>query len=377
GRGFIEGMWVGILAAVLNLLLVASLLKSDLAGGEWWIAGILFGCVLVGGFGGAVGGLMRPVLATGAWVSIFAWVAVGVTFFMIVTGGIVTGFQAGLAVPDWPASFGHNMLLYPLTEMVSDFDTGIYFEHAHRLTGMFVGVTSIVLLAVLLRFDRRNWSKLLGALILLLVITQGILGGLRVTDLNIGMAIIHGVLAQVILALMAAVAIVTSRRWLIRSEQDPPDASRVECTFAEVLVLTLLVQLAIGAAYRHLVTDLGAKDGASMGLLMGHITMAVIVTVVTVVVGLQSLQRRGSLKPVGILLLTLVVVQLLLGVGSLVAVMLADPAGGTPQVSLGEVFVTSAHQANGALLLMTATVAALLMRRRLEHTEAPAAESSD
>ena len=64
-------------------------------------------------------------------------------------------------------------------------------------------------------------------------------------------------------------------------------------------------------------------------------------------------------------------------VGSLVAVMLADPAGGTPQVSLGEVFVTSAHQANGALLLMTATVAALLMRRRLEHTEAPAAESSD
>ena len=374
GRGFAQGACVGFIAALLNLLLVASLLKSDLAGGGIWIGGILLGCVLVAGLGGAFGGLLKPRRTTGAWVSIFCWVAVGVTFFMIITGGIVTGFQAGLAVPDWPNSFGHNMLLYPLSEMVADLNTGIYFEHAHRLAGMFVGITSIVLCIVVLRFDHRGWARLLGGLILLLVIAQGVMGGLRVTELNIGLAIVHGVVAQVILALMATLAVTTSRRWLHLGERDKLDVSKVEWTVAFTLVAALLVQLGIGAAYRHLVSELGPREGAAMALLMGHVTMAVLVAVIVVAVGIQSSHHKGVLRACGILLLVLVGLQLLLGVGALVAVLVAESSAETAHVSTLEVVVTSAHQANGALLLMAATVCALWTRRlRSAESDQPSA----
>ena len=325
GRGFDEGMWVGLVAALLNLLLVASLLKSDLVGGELWIGGILVGCVLTAAVGGACGGVLKPKRTTGAWVSIFCWIAAGITFLMIITGGIVTGFQAGLAVPDWPNSFGHNMLLYPLSEMVADLDSGIYFEHAHRLTGMFVGITSIVLCIVILKFDRRLWTRLLGVLVLLLVIGQGVMGGFRVTQDSIGWAIVHGVVGQVILALMAALAVTTSRRWLHPGEQDPATASPLAWKVAYVLVAALLVQLAIGAAYRHLVSDLGPRDGGAMALLMTHVTLAVVVAVVAVVAGMQASLHKGVLRVVGIMLLAIVGLQLLLGVGALVTVLVGAP----------------------------------------------------
>ena len=44
-------------------------------------------------------------------------VIVKTVFILLVTGGLVTGLESGLAVPDWPNSFGHNMLLYPISEM--------------------------------------------------------------------------------------------------------------------------------------------------------------------------------------------------------------------------------------------------------------------
>ncbi len=220
-----RGMLAGLVSAILNLLIVSSLLQSEMAGGGGWIAGILLGCVVIGGIGGAIGSTMSIWRTDGNWLSIFCWVVTGLTFFMIVTGGVVTGFEAGLAVPDWPNSYGHNMLLYPLSEMVADPDSGVFFEHAHRLTGMFVGLASVVLCIVLWMGDSRMWIGLLGVAVLILVIMQGVLGGLRVTGVltlsqdasdlspSTALAIVHGVLAQVLLACMAVTAAATSLRW--------------------------------------------------------------------------------------------------------------------------------------------------------------------
>jgi heme a synthase len=47
------------------------------------------------------------------WLHRFALLTAGATFLLIVVGGIVTSTGAGLAVPDWPTTFGHNMFLYP------------------------------------------------------------------------------------------------------------------------------------------------------------------------------------------------------------------------------------------------------------------------
>ena len=43
------------------------------------------------------------------------------TFILILLGGLVTSTDSGLAVPDWPTTFGYNMFLYPLSKTVSGF----------------------------------------------------------------------------------------------------------------------------------------------------------------------------------------------------------------------------------------------------------------
>ena len=130
------------------------------------------------------------------WLPVFAWIAVVATLLLISIGGLVTGFRAGMAVPDWPNSFGSNMFLYPLAKMTG----GVFYEHAHRLLGSLVGLTALTL-AILLAIDRRSS----GVLILvwcvgLCVLLQGILGGLRVTDNSTHLAVVHGFFAHVILA---------------------------------------------------------------------------------------------------------------------------------------------------------------------------------
>lgn len=367
----VEGLFVGLIVAIINLLLVASLLKSDMAGGGLWIASILVGCLCVGALGGLIGGAMGPLQSRERWTSIFCWVATAVTFFMIVTGGVVTGFEAGLAVPDWPNSYGHNMLLYPLSEMVADLHSGIFYEHAHRLTGMFVGFTSVTLCCVLFANDRRAWVRVLGVVILIMVISQGVLGGLRVTGVltfsqdpsilspSTAFAIVHGVFAHVIMATMAVAATATSNRWLDGGHKGD-SAAPVDLKIATGLVNVLLLQLAIGAAYRHLAAEsaLGAREGQAMALLMVHVTVAIIVAIMAIATGIQGTVRGGVLRRMGFVLLTLVVLQLLLGVGAVVGVYVPEPAADTGAIPAWAVLLTSAHQANGALLLMAAAVMA-------------------
>jgi len=123
---------------------------------------------------------------------------------LLTAGGLVTSKEAGLAVVDWPNSFGYNMFFYPLSRMTG----GIFYEHAHRLLGTLVGLSVIVLTVQLWRADDRTWVKWLSVCLLVMIVCQGILGGLRVTGHftlstsreavapSITLAVIHGVLGQ-------------------------------------------------------------------------------------------------------------------------------------------------------------------------------------
>lgn len=374
----VRGILVGLVSAVLNLLVVVSLLRSEMAGGVGWIIGILIGCVIAGGIGGLIGSAMKPWRTDGNWLTIFCWVAAGLTFFMIVTGGVVTGLEAGLAVPDWPNSYGHNMLLYPLSEMVADPDSGVFFEHAHRLTGMFVGLTAIVLCITLWLGDARMWVGMLGVLVLVLVIAQGVLGGLRVTGVltmsqdaadlspSIMLAIVHGVLAQVVLAIMAVVAAVTSSRWRRGGLSIGSGRLATDRQLAVIFLVCLLIQLVLGAAYRHLGTELGTRAPAANHALLGHIVMAVLVVVLGVFVGLRGSSLEGRDRVfvwLGRTLLISIGLQILLGLGALAAVMMRPQAGTTADVPAWEVLLTSGHQANGALLLVLSLLLVAWYRR--------------
>ena len=179
---WLAGLKVGLVASLLNLLIVGALLVDPQthrlqAHAAQWIGGDFAASFLLAIAGAIIGVSASPRAATPVnWHQRFVCVGAATVFLLLITGGLVTGLKAGLAVPDWPTSFGHNMLLYPLAEMSG----GKYFEHAHRLYGMLVGVTAITLAISMFFFDQRGWMRALGIVYLLMVSAQGVMGGLRV-----------------------------------------------------------------------------------------------------------------------------------------------------------------------------------------------------
>ena len=187
------------------------------------------------------------------WYAIF--VAAGV-LVLICSGGLVTSHEAGMAVPDWPNSFGYNMFLFPISRWVG----GVFFEHTHRLIASGVGLLTIALCILTWVIEDRLWVKWLTVIAVLAVIIQGVLGGLRVTEHNAILGLFHGCLAQGYFSLMATVALVTSRFWRrIRSVLNERVVRRLRFWTGTVTVM-LFIQLALGASMRHSHTGLSIPD---------------------------------------------------------------------------------------------------------------------
>src|SRR3982751_2091754 len=143
------------------------------------------------------------------WLHRFAWFTTIATLFLICSGGMVTSKGVGLAVPDWPTTFGYNMFLFPASRWIG----GIFFEHTHRLIASSVGFLTIILAVWLWFSESRRWVRMLGLTAVLAVILQGVLGGLRVTMLKDEIGIFHACLAQAFFGLVVIIALVTSRSW--------------------------------------------------------------------------------------------------------------------------------------------------------------------
>src|SRR3989442_15378056 len=138
------------------------------------------------------------------------------TCVLILLGGLVTNTGAALAVPDWPSTFGHNMVLFPWSRMVG----GILYEHSHRLMGALVGLLTLALAGALWREGGR--LRRLGLLAVAAVVAQGVLGGLRVVLLEDTLAIFHGCLAQAFFALLAVIALLTAPRGRVAASPIEP-----------------------------------------------------------------------------------------------------------------------------------------------------------
>src|SRR6478672_10125447 len=92
------------------------------------------------------------------WLNRFAWLTCVATLLLICSGGMVTSKNVGLAVPDWPTTFGYNMFFFPISKWVG----GIFFEHTHRLIASVIGFLTIIL-AIWLAFSKTDrWIKILG-----------------------------------------------------------------------------------------------------------------------------------------------------------------------------------------------------------------------
>lgn len=377
-RGWRGGLAAGLLASMLNLLILGGVLSGGAPdearpSALWWAPGLFIISAVLGAVGAAAGRASRSQqTGTVNWVGAWAKVLVAATLLLLIIGGMVTGYEAGLSVVDWPNSFGCNMFLYPLSRMTG----GVYYEHSHRLFGSLVGLTTLALAAYLQRTEGRRWLKRFTWLALVAVIVQGILGGLRVTGRftlsaspedtapSITLAIIHGTVGQVFFAMTVSIAVFTSTAWNrphASAERPSAGADRLLNT---LLVGLLIVQLVLGAILRHMA-----------GGLHIHISMAVVVILAAVNSGARAwgiYLDQPVLQRLGRTLLALAGVQAVLGILAYVAA--GATAGIQPRPAV-DVILTTAHQATGALVLAAATTLTLWSYRLLIPTTRPATGS--
>ncbi len=292
---------------------------------------------------------MKHATSYSPWLHRVARLTAVTTFLLIVIGGIVTSTDSGLAVPDWPTTFGYNMFLYPLSEMVG----GILYEHSHRLLGSLVGLLTVALFVFLLVKESRRWLKWLGLAALIAVIVQGVLGGLRVTQIDRNFAIVHACLAQAFFALLCGIAWFTSQQWWAESGERSVEAAQKLRRLSLITTGLIYLQLIFGAILRHTGSRLDA-----------HLLFAFLVALHVFLLARRLLGVSGNVPGVGqrmpMLLLGLLFVQLLLGTGAFFAKLTAF--GETFATAL-TVAITTAHVAVGALMVVTSFVLTLKIYR--------------
>jgi heme a synthase len=318
----------------------------------------------------------RPALSP--WLRRAAICLACATFPLIFVGGLVTTTRAGMAVPDWPSTYGYNLFLYPwVTWFFGPWK--LFVEHGHRLFGSLVGLFAIGLLAIAI------WTKaprgyVMGAVVtLVLVCLQGFLGGARVLLESRGIldgrsiAMIHGCVGPIFFTYAVLYAVATSSR--------PIDCSalRSECSLSTVkagsllLALLAIVQLFFGASLRH-VPDTAEPSYFKIMTLM-HLIFAAALLVQSLLLSARIMGRKPLRQTFGgsaSILLTLLVAQIALGIATWVlkygyppSLPLADyfAALTIEHQSLIQVLTVTAHVANGSLVLALATRLVFVARR--------------
>ncbi len=191
------------------------------------------------------------------WLHRYACLVSATTLFLIVAGGMVTSTGSGLAVPDWPTTYGENMFTYPPSKWVG----GVFYEHGHRLVASTVGLLTIVLAVWLQVVESRRWLRRLAWIALATVILQGLLGGLTVLlKLPAAVSVFHACLAQTFFCIVVSIAVFTSTAWAMRSRISATVGSPVMRHLCLLAVAIVFIQLLLGALMRHTASGLAVPD---------------------------------------------------------------------------------------------------------------------
>ncbi|HXZ20369.1 MAG TPA: COX15/CtaA family protein [Candidatus Acidoferrales bacterium] len=272
------------------------------------------------------------------------------TVFLLVAGALVTSNDAGLAVPDWPTSYGS---FFP--PMVG----GIFYEHGHRMVATFVGLVTIGLAVLLWRKESRPWMRTLGWLGLGAVILQGFFGGLTVIlRLPPAVSIIHASLAQAFFCSTVSIAVFTSRWWFAESVVVDDSGSPRLLPLAHGLLGVTFLQLVLGAAFRH----------NAFGI-WPHLGGAAAVLALVIIVSRATRRRFAAVRPLRAVakwLNAVVGVQILLGGAAWWSRIATREA---PQPQPIAIWLTVAHTVLGAIVLASTVVFVLVSHRLLSASE--------
>jgi cytochrome c oxidase assembly protein subunit 15 len=279
------------------------------------------------------------------------------TVVLLAAGGLVTSTGSGLAVPDWPLSFG---------QVFPPMAGGVLYEHGHRLVAAAVGLLTFAALVWHLRRERRAWVRGLACAAFAAVVVQGLLGGLTVLlRLPPLVSVAHACLAQAFFALVVVLAQATSRAFVARAPEPLSSEGRPRLAVLAGLAASLVYgQLVLGAVMRHTGAGLAIPDvplafgrfvppllSREIAVHFAHRVVAVVIALCVGWVAALSFRHpeRPDLRRPALLAAVLVAAQILLGGASVLTRLAVVP--------------TTAHLVCGALILAALLVLALRAAR--------------
>jgi len=327
------------------------------------------------------------------WLHRLAVLIVCLVWPLIWVGGLVTTYDAGMAVPDWPGTYGKNLFLYPYeTWLFGPFD--LFIEHGHRLLGAVVGIIAIIAVAFAWTTEPRRWVKWLSVGLLVAVIGQGVLGGMRVVLSDRTLAMVHGCTGPLFFVICVSLAVVTSRWWWNRSSEITTIPTRGGVRLAVFVSLLAYAQLLLGAQLRHV--QVTSSPGGFTHLVSTHISGAVLLWILTgflawsIVKSCRSSRSDDSSEPQNpgcgdltllrpcYLLVGFVGLQIVLGLGTWIAnygwpriAQMGPFSAGylVKSKAFTESLITTSHVATGSLILAMAVMIWLRLSR-VRHTSA-------
>jgi cytochrome c oxidase assembly protein subunit 15 len=300
------------------------------------------------------------------WLNRYLKLLVFATFLLLIAGGLVTSTDSGLAVPDWPKSYG--MWMPPMVG-------GVLYEHGHRMVASLVGFLTVILAIWIAVKEKRKWMKVLGFIALAAVITQGILGGITVLYLlPLPISVAHATLAQSFFCLVVSLKYFTSEEWRIDPKRISAPATHRNIFI--IMAALVYIQLILGGIVRHSGAALAIPDfPLANGRLIPEFT--------TSEIAIHFLHRIGAVL---VLIWTFVTARLVFGnyrnnssfmrptILLIILVLAQIGIGGWTVLSKTAVPVATAHVAVGALILATTVV--LLLRSFRYFAISPAVQFS-
>ena len=241
---------------------------------------------------------------------LIAWLLVLATAVLLAFGALVTTYEAAMAVPDWPATYGHNMFLFPLAEWLGG-PWDLFLEHGHRLLGAVVGLITLALATVAWRWPVGPTVRWLAVAAVGLVLVQGGLGGARVLLDDTTVARIHACTGPLFFAVAVALAVLTRRA-------DGRVVPRVAAGLCAAVPVAAYAQLVAGAQLRHL--DPATPPRLFHVFVGTHVLLGLVVAglVVATLLATRGGGNRGATRW-SVFAVGLVTCQLMLGFGTWIA----------------------------------------------------------
>ncbi|MCO6045502.1 COX15/CtaA family protein [Aeoliella sp. ICT_H6.2] len=308
--------------------------------------------------------------ASARWTRWVAWLLCAITFPLLWLGGLVTTTKSGMAVPDWPGTYGYNLFLYPWTTwLFGPWD--LFVEHGHRLLASLSGLVTIVLLVMLYKYESRPWMKTVGVVALVAVIAQGVLGGLRVVLDERLLAMVHGSVGPLFFVLTVAMVVWTSRSWLTARKVDQQGLARLAPLAAATGIL-VYVQMVVGAMLRHMPVTVSPYSFESV--VKVHLVLATVVLMLTLVVARMCVASAAptGVRCTGWSIIAVVLLQISLGVATWISKygvpvwargMYSPSSQSVLADGWWQAHIVTAHQAVGSALLASLVVATMLAWR--------------